>query len=108
MAMPYSTAIISLVNGPVDKGHKKEDMSIAERAAQLGLPPLLSDICHRASDRDLPSLQLVRVASAEVNYFLSNPVYGYGQMSLVFWCLYLIIVSIPICLLYLYFVTSRG
>ncbi|PIA40851.1 hypothetical protein AQUCO_02400122v1 [Aquilegia coerulea] len=55
-----------LVNGIVDKGRKKEDISIAGRAAQLGLPPMLIDIRHEASHRDLPSLQLVRVASVEV------------------------------------------
>ncbi|KAF5198351.1 las1-like family protein [Thalictrum thalictroides] len=66
LAMLYSTAIIRLVNGIVDKGRKKEDISIAERAAQLGLPPMLIDIRHEASHRDLPSLQLVRVASVEV------------------------------------------
>ncbi|PIA53809.1 hypothetical protein AQUCO_00900413v1 [Aquilegia coerulea] len=66
LAMLYSTAIIRLVNGIVDKGRKKEDISIAGRAAQLGLPPMLIDIRHEASHRDLPSLQLVRVASVEV------------------------------------------
>ncbi|KAL3818366.1 hypothetical protein ACJIZ3_004271 [Penstemon smallii] len=63
LAMLYCMAIMRLVNGVVEKTRKKNEISIGEAADAIGLPRMLIDIRHEGSHRDLPSLQLVRLAS---------------------------------------------
>ncbi|KAL3651014.1 hypothetical protein CASFOL_007417 [Castilleja foliolosa] len=63
LAMLYCMAIMRLVNGVVEKTRKKYEISIGEAADAIGIPRMLIDIRHEGSHRDLPSLQLVRLAS---------------------------------------------
>ncbi|GFP81544.1 protein las1 [Phtheirospermum japonicum] len=63
LAMLYCMAIMRLVNGVVEKTRKKNEISIGEAADAIGIPRMLIDIRHEGSHRDLPSLQLVRLAS---------------------------------------------
>ncbi|KAG8375254.1 hypothetical protein BUALT_Bualt10G0081200 [Buddleja alternifolia] len=65
LAMLYCMAIMRLVNGVVEKTRKKNEISIGEAADAIGIPRMLIDIRHEGSHRDLPSLQLVRLASAK-------------------------------------------
>ncbi|KAF8395719.1 hypothetical protein HHK36_019669 [Tetracentron sinense] len=65
LAMLYCMAIMRLVNGVVEKTRKKTEVSIAEAADAIGIPRMLIDIRHEGSHRDLPSLQLVRLASVK-------------------------------------------
>ncbi|KAI3468498.1 hypothetical protein Pfo_025161 [Paulownia fortunei] len=63
LAMLYCMAIMRLVNGVVEKTRKKNEVSIGEAADAIGIPRMLIDIRHEGSHRDLPSLQLARLAS---------------------------------------------
>lgn len=63
LSMLYSMAILRLVNGVVEKTRKKNGISIAEAADAIGIPKMLVDIRDEGSHRDLPSLQLLRLAS---------------------------------------------
>ncbi|KAK4435603.1 hypothetical protein Salat_0723800 [Sesamum alatum] len=63
LAMLYCMAIMRLVNCVVEKNRKKNEISIGEAADAIGIPRMLIDIRHEGSHRDLPSLQLVRLAS---------------------------------------------
>ncbi|XP_042484833.1 uncharacterized protein LOC122065099 [Macadamia integrifolia] len=63
LAMLYCMANMRLVNGVVEKTRKRTQISIAEAADAIGIPRMLIDIRHEGSHRDLPSLQLVRLAS---------------------------------------------
>ncbi|PIN26272.1 Nuclear protein involved in cell morphogenesis and cell surface growth [Handroanthus impetiginosus] len=63
LAMLYCMAIMRLVNGVVERTRKKNEVSIGEAADAIGIPRMLIDIRHEGSHRDLPSLQLVRLAS---------------------------------------------
>ncbi|PKA52012.1 hypothetical protein AXF42_Ash008241 [Apostasia shenzhenica] len=64
LAMLYCMSIIRLVNGFVEPAHKKTGRSISDLAGALGIPRTLVDIRHESSHRGLPSLKLVRSASA--------------------------------------------
>ncbi|KAJ4978407.1 hypothetical protein NE237_009187 [Protea cynaroides] len=63
LAMLYCMAITRLVNGVIEKTRKKTEVSIGDAADAIGIPRMLIDIRHEGSHRDLPSLQLVRLAS---------------------------------------------
>ncbi|KAL8521498.1 hypothetical protein ACS0TY_011859 [Phlomoides rotata] len=65
LSMLYCMAIMRLVNGVVEKTRKKNEISIGEAADAIGIPRMLIDIRHEASHRDLPSLQLLRLASGK-------------------------------------------
>lgn len=65
LAMLYCMAIVRLVNGVVEKTRKKNQISIGEAADAIDIPRMLIDIRHEGSHRDLPSLQLVRLASTK-------------------------------------------
>ncbi|KAM3221665.1 hypothetical protein P3L10_020935 [Capsicum annuum] len=66
LSMLYCMAIMRLVNGVVEKTRKKAEISIAEAVNAIGIPRMLVDVRHEGSHRDLPSLQLVRVASTKL------------------------------------------
>ncbi|KAL2936378.1 Protein LAS1 [Bienertia sinuspersici] len=77
LAMLYTMAIVRLVNGVIEKTRKTRKnegkSSIAAAAEKLGMPRMLVDIRHEGSHRELPSLQLLRVASVEaVNWLKSH------------------------------------
>ncbi|KAL3655133.1 hypothetical protein CASFOL_000919 [Castilleja foliolosa] len=61
-----------LVNGVVEKTQKKYEISIGEAADAIGIPRMLIDIRHEGSHRDLPSLQLVRLASNKIEVLLGK------------------------------------
>ncbi|KAK6158578.1 hypothetical protein DH2020_005892 [Rehmannia glutinosa] len=63
LAMLYCMGIMRLVNCVIEKNRKKNEISIGEAADAIGIPRMLIDIRHEGSHRDLPSLQLVRLAS---------------------------------------------
>lgn len=64
----YATAIVRLVNGLVDPLQLGSyARSIASIAAQIGLPQWLVELRHAATHEDLPSLELLRAGSKEVN-----------------------------------------
>nr|GEV73203.1 pentatricopeptide repeat-containing protein At4g21065-like [Tanacetum cinerariifolium] len=65
LTMMYCMTIMRLVNGIVEKTRKKNEISIGEAAHVIGIPRMLIDIRHECSHRDLPSLSLVRLASAK-------------------------------------------
>lgn len=71
----YATAIIRLVNGLVDPLQMGAyARSIAAIAAQIGFPQWLVELRHAATHEELPSLELLRSATDEVNvyYFCSK------------------------------------
>ncbi|KAH7672040.1 Las1 protein [Dioscorea alata] len=72
LAMLYCMAIVRLVNVFVEPLHKKTRRSISELAEAIGLPRALIDIRHESSHRDLPSLQLVRLASVKALDWLKS------------------------------------
>ncbi|PHU18164.1 hypothetical protein BC332_13859 [Capsicum chinense] len=72
LSMLYCMAIMRLVNGVVEKTRKKAEISIAEAANAIGIPRMLIDVRHEGSHRDLPSLQLVRVASTKALDWLKS------------------------------------
>ncbi|XP_043722943.1 uncharacterized protein LOC122670057 [Telopea speciosissima] len=72
LAMLYCMAIMRLVNGVIEKTRKRTEVSIAEAADALGIPSMLIDIRHEGSHRDLPSLQLVRLASMKALDWLQS------------------------------------
>ncbi|KAM0940981.1 hypothetical protein DsansV1_C17g0143591 [Dioscorea sansibarensis] len=72
LAMLYCMAIVRLVNVFVEPLHKKTGRSISELAEAIGLPRVLIDIRHESSHRDLPSLQLVRLASVKALDWLKS------------------------------------
>ncbi|XP_031096651.1 protein LAS1 isoform X2 [Ipomoea triloba] len=72
LAMLYSMAITRLVNGVIEKNRKKNELSIAEAAYAIGIPRMLIDVRHEGSHRDLPSLQLVRLASTKALRWLQS------------------------------------
>ncbi|CAA0831893.1 las1-like family protein [Striga hermonthica] len=47
----------------MEKTRKKNEISIGEAADVFGIPRIVIDVRHEGSHRDLPSLQLVRIAS---------------------------------------------
>nr|GLL29618.1 uncharacterized protein LOC109177396 isoform X2 [Ipomoea trifida] len=61
-----------LVNGVIEKNRKKNELSIAEAAYAIGIPRMLIDVRHEGSHRDLPSLQLVRLASTKALRWLQS------------------------------------
>ncbi|EPS61111.1 hypothetical protein M569_13688 [Genlisea aurea] len=61
--MMYCMAILRLVNGVVEKTRKRSEFSIAEAADAISIPRMLIDIRHDGSHHDLPSLQLLQLAS---------------------------------------------
>ncbi|KAH6783539.1 hypothetical protein C2S52_008498 [Perilla frutescens var. hirtella] len=65
LVMLYCMAIVRLVNGVVERTREKNQISIGEAADAIGIPRMLIDIRHEGSHRDLPSLQLVRLASTK-------------------------------------------
>ncbi|KAF3644431.1 hypothetical protein FXO37_21454 [Capsicum annuum] len=80
LSMLYCMAIMRLVNGVVEKTQKKAEISIAEAVNAIGIPRMLVDVRHEGSHRDLPSLQLVRVASTKYPIsFSSQRVVNYGE-----------------------------
>ncbi|XP_059282544.1 uncharacterized protein LOC132036264 isoform X2 [Lycium ferocissimum] len=72
LSMLYCMAIMRLVNGIVEKTRKKAVISIAEAANAIGIPRMLIDVRHEGSHRDLPSLQLVRLASTKALDWLKS------------------------------------
>ncbi|XP_022881335.1 uncharacterized protein LOC111398591 isoform X2 [Olea europaea var. sylvestris] len=72
LSMLYCMAIMRLVNGVVEKTRKKMEISIGEAANAIGIPRMLIDIRHEGSHRDLPSLQLVRLASMKALDWLKS------------------------------------
>ncbi|KAJ0985225.1 hypothetical protein J5N97_003581 [Dioscorea zingiberensis] len=72
LAMLYCMAIVRLVNGFVEPAHKKTGRSISELADAIGFPRVLIDIRHESSHRDLPALQLVRLASIKALDWLKS------------------------------------
>ncbi|XP_055823518.1 uncharacterized protein LOC129892020 [Solanum dulcamara] len=72
LSMLYCMAIMRLVNGVVEKTRKKAEISIAEAANAIGIPRMLIDVRHEGSHRDLPSLQLVRLASTKALDWLKS------------------------------------
>ncbi|XAR60274.1 hypothetical protein NMG60_11033574 [Bertholletia excelsa] len=72
LAMLYCMAIVRLVNGVIEKMRKKNELSIAEAADAINIPRMLIDIRHEGSHRDLPSLQLVRLASIKAIDWLKS------------------------------------
>ncbi|CAI9784691.1 unnamed protein product [Fraxinus pennsylvanica] len=72
LSMLYCMAIMRLVNGVVEKTRKKTVISIGEAANAIGIPRMLIDIRHEGSHRDLPSLQLVRLASTKALDWLKS------------------------------------
>lgn len=72
LAMLYCIAIMRLVNGVVEKTRKKTEISIGEAAEAINIPRVLIDIRHECSHRDLPSLRLVRLASAKALDWLKS------------------------------------
>uniref|UniRef100_A0A7N0ZUD7 Las1-like protein n=2 Tax=Kalanchoe fedtschenkoi TaxID=63787 RepID=A0A7N0ZUD7_KALFE len=65
MSMLYCMAIIRLVNCVIEKTRKRNGKSIAEAAEEIQIPRMLIDIRHEGSHRDLPSLEILRLASVE-------------------------------------------
>ncbi|CAM8933372.1 unnamed protein product [Rhodiola kirilowii] len=65
MSMLYCMAIIRLVNCVIERTRKRNGKSIAEAAEDIQIPRLLIDIRHEGSHRDLPSLEILRLASVE-------------------------------------------
>ncbi|XP_020574001.1 uncharacterized protein LOC110020290 [Phalaenopsis equestris] len=63
--MLYCMFILRLVNDFVEPAHKKTGRSISDLADAVGIPRTLVDIRHESSHRCLPSLKLVRAASAK-------------------------------------------
>ncbi|KAL2544456.1 las1-like family protein [Forsythia ovata] len=72
LSMLYCMAIMRLVNGVVEKTRKKTEVSIGEAANAIGIPRMLIDIRHEGSHRELPSLQLVRLASMKALDWLKS------------------------------------
>ncbi|KAK4369290.1 hypothetical protein RND71_013082 [Anisodus tanguticus] len=72
LSMLYCMAIMRLVNGVVEKTRKKAEISIAEAANAIGIPRMLIDVRHEGSHRDLPSLQLARLASTKALDWLKS------------------------------------
>ncbi|CAN4096928.1 unnamed protein product [Withania somnifera] len=72
LSMLYCMAIMRLVNGVVEKTRKKAEISIADAANAIGIPRMLIDVRHEGSHRDLPSLQLVRLASTKALDWLKS------------------------------------
>ncbi|XP_019238211.1 PREDICTED: uncharacterized protein LOC109218311 isoform X2 [Nicotiana attenuata] len=72
LSMLYCMAIMRLVNGVVEKTRKKIEISIGEAANDIGIPRMLIDVRHEGSHRDLPSLQLVRLASTKALDWLKS------------------------------------
>ncbi|KAI3869897.1 hypothetical protein MKX03_003023 [Papaver bracteatum] len=65
LSMLYCMSILRLVNGVVEKTWKKTEVSIADAANAIGIPRMLIDIRHESSHRNLPSLNIVRLASVK-------------------------------------------
>ncbi|KAL9679368.1 hypothetical protein QQ045_017227 [Rhodiola kirilowii] len=65
MSMLYCMAIIRLVNCVIERTRKRNGKSIAEAAEEIQIPRMLIDIRHEGSHRDLPSLEILRLASVE-------------------------------------------
>lgn len=64
----YALAIIRLVNGLVDPLQQGiYARPISSIAAQIGLPSWLVEVRHAATHEDLPSLELLREAAAQVS-----------------------------------------
>ncbi|KAK8944267.1 hypothetical protein KSP39_PZI008564 [Platanthera zijinensis] len=63
--MLYCMFIMRLVNDFVEPEHKTTGRSISDIAEALGIPRTFVDIRHESSHRSLPSLKLVRPASAK-------------------------------------------
>lgn len=60
-------SIVRFVNGVTDQGQKgRSAIPVAALAEAAGLPRLLVDIRHEAVHNELPSLQLLRMASQQV------------------------------------------
>ncbi|KAI5433369.1 hypothetical protein KIW84_020591 [Lathyrus oleraceus] len=72
LANLYCMAIVRLVNGAVEKTRKKELVSIAVAAEEIGIPRMLIDIRHEGSHRELPSLKVVRSASTKALDWLKS------------------------------------
>ncbi|XP_070009276.1 uncharacterized protein LOC107760939 isoform X4 [Nicotiana tabacum] len=72
LSMLYCMAIMRLVNGVVEKTRNKTEISIGEAANDIGIPRMLIDVRHEGSHRDLPSLQLVRLASTKALDWLKS------------------------------------
>ncbi|XP_058743098.1 uncharacterized protein LOC131615924 isoform X1 [Vicia villosa] len=72
LANLYCMAIVRLVNGAVEKTRKKELVSIAVAAEEIGIPRMLIDIRHEGSHRELPSLKVVRSASIKALDWLKS------------------------------------
>ncbi|XP_016510528.1 uncharacterized protein LOC107827832 isoform X1 [Nicotiana tabacum] len=72
LSMLYCMAIMRLVNGVVEKTRKKTEISIGEAANDIGIPRMLIDVRHEGSHRDLPSLQLVHLASTKALDWLKS------------------------------------
>lgn len=78
----YATAVVRLVNGLVDPLQLGAyARSIASIANQLGLPLWLVELRHAATHEDLPSIELLREAAAQVlcQYHRNNYIFDYSS-----------------------------
>eukprot|EP00930_Biecheleria_cincta_P073743 TRINITY_DN61034_c0_g1_i1.p1 TRINITY_DN61034_c0_g1~~TRINITY_DN61034_c0_g1_i1.p1 ORF type:complete len:673 (+),score=140.23 TRINITY_DN61034_c0_g1_i1:71-2089(+) len=67
LRLMYAMAVVRLVNGIVDVGHRG---SILSRAQGLEWPQWFVDLRHEASHQSLPSLPLLRLAAQEAVWLL--------------------------------------
>ncbi|KAI3882362.1 hypothetical protein MKX03_028062 [Papaver bracteatum] len=72
LSMLHCMSILRLVNGVVEKTRKKTEVSIADAANAIGIPRMLIDIRHESSHRNLPSLNIVRLASVKALDWLKS------------------------------------
>lgn len=72
LSMLHCMSILRLVNGVVEKTRKKSEVSIADAANAIGIPRMLIDIRHESSHRNLPSLNIVRLASVKALDWLKS------------------------------------
>ncbi|KAF6140059.1 hypothetical protein GIB67_001800 [Kingdonia uniflora] len=80
LAMLYCMALLRLLNDFVEKprnktrnkARNKKNLSIADAAAQMGIPRVVVDIRHEGSHCDLPSLKLGRLGSEEALDWLKS------------------------------------
>ncbi|KAI3990042.1 hypothetical protein MKX01_013528 [Papaver californicum] len=72
LSMLHCMFIVRLVNGVIEKTRKKTEVSIADAANAIGIPRMLIDIRHESSHRNLPSLNMVRLASVKALDWLKS------------------------------------
>ncbi|MCL7036543.1 hypothetical protein MKW94_014562 [Papaver nudicaule] len=84
LSMLHCMSIVRLVNGVIEKTRKKTEVSIAEAANAIGIPRMLIDIRHESSHRNLPSLNMVRLASVKALDWLKSYYWESQKNSLPF------------------------